>query len=115
VEGALPVIEGKFHRRGATRLRILAIVIAALVRGTQAAETLTNEPAQVKISGFGFLGNREMVRLLRNFQPDDRMPVIIDRTFVEDAALVLLARAQDEGHLRATLPVTAARSDPETR
>ena len=44
-----------------------------------------------------------MVRLLRNFQPDGNMPVVIDRTFVEDAALVLLARAHDEGYLRASL------------
>jgi outer membrane protein assembly complex protein YaeT len=57
----------------------------------------------VNISGFGFLGNREVVHLLRNFQPDGKMPVVIDRTFVEDAALVLLARAHDEGYLRAIL------------
>ncbi len=44
-----------------------------------------------------------MARLLRNFQPDGKMPAVIDRTFVEDAALVLLARAHDEGYLRAIL------------
>jgi len=68
-----------------------------------AMETQTNEPAHVKVSGFGFLGNREEIRLLRNFQPDGKLPLVIDRTFVEDAALVLLARAHDEGYLRATL------------
>ncbi len=70
-----------------------------------AAESATNEPARVKVRGFGFLGNREMIRLLRHFQVNDEMPAIIDRTFVEDAALVLLARATDEGYLQATLRV----------
>ncbi len=68
-----------------------------------AAETATNEPAKVKVSGFGLLGNREMLRLLRNFQPDGKLPVVVDRTFVEDATLILLSRAHDDGYLSATL------------
>ncbi len=68
-----------------------------------AGETATNEPARVKVSGFGFLGNREMVRLLKNFQPDGKLPPVVDRTFVEDATLVLFARAQGAGYLNARL------------
>ena len=79
----------------------LAVVLAlSPLRG---AEPATNVPAKVKISGYGLLGNREMVRLLRNFQPDRRIPVTIDRTFVEDAALILLGRARDDGFLNANL------------
>ena len=66
-------------------------------------ESPTNTPAKVKVSGFGFVGNREMARLLRDFQISGKMPVTIDRTFVEDAALVLVARATDEGYLQAAL------------
>ena len=65
--------------------------------------TATNAPAAVKVSGFGLLGDRDLVRLLHNFQLNGRMPATIDRTFVEDAALVLLARAGDEGYLHARL------------
>jgi len=97
------MIKFRFHRRITTLLRVISLAIAVMAIATGASEMPTNEPARVKIAGFGFLGNREMVRLLRNFQPDDRMPGIIDRTFVEDAALVLLARAHDQGYLRATL------------
>jgi outer membrane protein insertion porin family len=83
---------------------LLAVLFGALAFGSaRAAETSTNEPARVKISGFGFLANRELVRLLRNFQLDGQMPPIIDQTFVEDATLILLARAHDEGYLNATL------------
>lgn len=90
--------------RAATRLRVLlALGLALACWQVGAAESPTNEPARVKVSGFGPLGNREMGRLLRNFQLDGKMPVVIDRTFVEDAALVLLARAHDDGYLRANL------------
>ncbi len=81
----------------------MALGLAFALWPAGATETPTSEPARVKISGFGFLGNREVVRLLRNFQPDGKLPAVIDRTFVEDAALVLLARAHDEGYLRAIL------------
>jgi len=70
--------------------------------GSQAASS-TNQPAKVKVSGFGFVENREMTRLLRDFQISGKMPTVIDRAFVEDAALVLVARATDQGYLQATL------------
>ncbi len=96
-------------RRGCKTLIALGLAFALWPAG--ATEAPTNEPARVKISGFGFLGNREVARLLRNFQPDGKMPAVIDRTFVEDAALVLLARAHDEGYLRAILSGDFAMAD----
>lgn len=104
MEGLYPVSKSPNHRPGLILRRTLALLIVILSSVlTAAAATSTNEPASVNVSGFGFLGNREIVRLLRNFQPDEKMPVVIDRTFVEDAALVLLARAHDDGYLRAVL------------
>jgi outer membrane protein insertion porin family len=88
-------------RRSAKTLKALSLALA--LWSAEAVEMSTHEPARVKISGFGFLGNREVARLLGNFQPDGKMPFAIDRTFVEDTALVLLARAHDEGYLRAIL------------
>lgn len=80
------------------RARVWLIVVgAALCIAAQAAET--NPPAVVKVSGFGLLRNRELVRLLRNFQTDHRQPTVIDRGFVEDAALVLFSRAESQGYL----------------
>lgn len=122
MEGFQPVITAGIQHRAATRRRGRGAPVAAKSAVTQAARLLllalglvlglvpagaaeasTNEPARVKISGFGFLGNRELVRLLRNFHPGGKLPVLIDRTFVEDAALMLLGRAHDEGFLRAVL------------
>ncbi|HXJ59720.1 MAG TPA: BamA/TamA family outer membrane protein [Verrucomicrobiae bacterium] len=58
----------------------------------------TNAPAIVKVSGLGILGNREMGRLLRSFQPAQER-TLVNRTFVEDSALVLLSRMSQEGYL----------------
>ena len=94
-----PLSHWRTNLRGATLLA-LGLALACWSVG---AATMTNEPARVKVSGFGLLGNRELGRLLCNFQLDGKMPVVLDRTFVEDAALVLLARAHDDGYLRAIL------------
>lgn len=82
---------------------LLVLSLALIFSTVGAAETTTNDLAKVKVSGFGILGNREMSRLLRNFQPDGKLPVVVDRTFVEDATLILLSRAHDDGYLSATL------------
>ncbi len=103
MEGNPPVSRSNFPGRAASGLRITLLALAVLLGRASVAETRTNEPAQVGVSGFGFIANREMTRLLRNFQPDDRLPALLDRTFVEDAVLVLLARARTEGYLRAAL------------
>jgi outer membrane protein insertion porin family len=90
------------RRHWLVRICLLWAGLAVAAYGGQ-TEAPTNTPAKVKVSGFGFVGNREMARLLRDFQISGRMPVVIDRAFVEDAALVLVARATDEGYLQATL------------
>ncbi len=86
----------------------LAFGLALVGDAAGAGDVKINVPAKLTISGFGMLGNREVTRLLRNFQLDGKMPVVIDRTLVEDAALILLARAHDEGYPRAILTGTFA-------
>ena len=82
-------------------LGLLTILTALLPCPSLGAQT--NEPAQVKVSGFGLLGNREMVRLLKNFQKNRADPTVIDESFAEDAALVLLSRVTGEGFMNARL------------
>ena len=71
----------------------------------------SSQPAKVKVSGFGLLRNREMRRLLQNFQPDGKFPETLTRNFVEDAALVLFSRANNQGYLRATLETSYLLAD----
>src|SRR5262245_43852696 len=87
------------------RLFLLAIagVGLTLPSRTNAAPASTNKPAVVKVSGFGLLENREMRRLLRSFQTNQAFPTIVGRDFVEDAALMLLSRVNQDGYLDAKL------------
>src|SRR6185436_402772 len=100
---------GVCDKRGARSivrwLRLLWLLAAAVTGvwqpgSTARAETSrTNKPAKqavVKVSGFGLLGNREMLRVLRSFQSNQRFPSVLGRAFVEDAALVLLSRMNQE-------------------
>lgn len=84
------------------------LAFAALLFITAAARAdspATNAPARVEISGFGFFGNRDLIRLLRNFQPSGKLPPALKAPFVEDAALVLFSRARNQGFLNARLQV----------
>ena len=81
----------------------LLMVLPLLIVTATAGAAGTNPPAEVKISGFGFLGNREMLRLLRNAQSDGQMPVLINGGFIEDASLMLFSRARRGGYLDARL------------
>src|SRR5262249_38482072 len=65
-----------------------------------AAAPNTNKPPRIKVSGLGFLGDREMVRLLRNFKTRTN---VLDRAFVEDSALVLFSRMHSLGYLNPKL------------
>jgi outer membrane protein insertion porin family len=89
----------------------MAIVLGLGVATVRAADPATNPPAAVKVSGFGILGNREMLRLLRNLQADGQFPPVIARNFVEDAALILFSRARNAGYLDAGLKAKATMLD----
>src|ERR1051325_8127968 len=78
---------------------LLAICIWMLVPQCL-AESLTNKAPRIKVSGFGLLGDREMVRLLKNFQTKSN---VLDRAFVEDSALVLFSRMHSLGYLASKL------------
>jgi outer membrane protein insertion porin family len=97
---------GAFPRRPRCWQLAVAIIILIGMADSRAADPGTNQTARVTISGYGFFGNLEMLRLLENFQPDKKLPSVITRNFVEDASLVLFAQANSEGYLNARLKVT---------
>src|SRR5512133_1300516 len=63
------------------------------------------EPAKISISGYGFLGNRELKRILRTIELSGKKPERFDPGFVEDAALILTARIKRDGYLAPTLQI----------
>jgi outer membrane protein assembly complex protein YaeT len=72
----------------------------------QAAPSPRTGDAEIEISGYGILGNRELQKTLNLLQPGDEPPYYYDAAFIEDASLLLLSSLRDDGYLRPALTVT---------
>jgi len=80
-------------------LVVCLIGVCALRCHAETNATDTVPPAELHVSGFGLLGNRELRRSLRELQPDKQEPVF-SADFIEDAFLILHSRLVDEGYLK---------------
>lgn len=69
------------------------------------------KPAKLQISGYGFLGNRELKRVLQTLELAGKKPEFFSASFVEDASLVLAARVRRDGYLKPTLQLTLQMAD----
>jgi len=63
------------------------------------------KPAQLKVSGYGLLGNRQLKKTLALLMVEEKKPDHFDATFVEDAALVLISALNREGFLKPRISV----------
>lgn len=94
-----------FQVAGGVRLGaalILSLALCCLWPATTSAATpekKKEKPAQISISGYGLLGNRELKRILRTIELGGKKPQFFESTFVEDAALILMARIKRDGYL----------------
>src|SRR5437016_1989445 len=70
-----------------------------------AAAARKPKPAQIKISGYGLLGNRELRRILTTLELGGKKPEFLGGSFGEDAALILGARIKRDGYLQPTISV----------
>ncbi|HEY5915605.1 MAG TPA: BamA/TamA family outer membrane protein [Verrucomicrobiae bacterium] len=62
-------------------------------------------PARISISGYGFLGNHQLKRILRTVELAGRKPEYFEAAFVEDAALILAARVKNDGYLAPSITI----------
>jgi outer membrane protein assembly complex protein YaeT len=100
--------------------RLFQIVLAVVLLGTtglcgaepalaepavSAVQTNKAKPAKLKISGYGFFGNRQLKRILNTLEGGKRKPRFFDPAFVEDAALILASRLRDDGFLTPRIAV----------
>src|SRR5882724_9171223 len=69
------------------------------------AATSTNEvkPAELKVSGFGWLGNRELKRVLKTLEFAQKNPQFFGSSFIEDASLILTSRVKRDGYLQPSI------------
>jgi len=103
----------------APRLGPLWFAMVLLALGFQprpgyAQDSVKNEkpkPAQISISGYGFLGNRELKRMLRTLELAGKKPDSFSSTFVEDAALILASRVKRDGFLQPAITIRLVLAD----
>jgi outer membrane protein insertion porin family len=63
------------------------------------------KPAELKITGYGFLGNRELKRILKTVELGGRSPSVFGPPIVEDAALILSSRVKRDGYLMPVIDI----------
>lgn len=96
------------------RLLVLSwLTVAVLLFPPLAVAAETNAPtaALLKVSGYGFFGNRELARMLRTFELGGKKPAYFDATFAEDTALILTARVKRDGYLKPQISVRLTLDD----
>jgi outer membrane protein assembly complex protein YaeT len=80
-----------------------------------AATAETNaKPAQLKISGYGILGNRQLKRTLATLEAGKTKPEFFDANAIEDAALVLVSKLTDDGYLQPLIRAVLTLEDGST-
>jgi outer membrane protein insertion porin family len=85
--------------RFSVSLILTSVLFCFCFRVTAAQPTPTNELAQLKISGYGLLGNRQLKRILKTVELGGTKPKFYVPAFVEDSALILSARLKQDGFL----------------
>jgi outer membrane protein insertion porin family len=69
------------------------------------------KPATLQISGYGFLGNRELKRILRTVELAGKKPEFFTDSFVEDAALILVSKIKRDGYLQPRVEIELRLAD----
>ena len=73
----------------------------------------TNAPphAKFKISGYGFLGDLRLKRIIKLLEVPKKKPEFFDANFMEDTALILKSKIREDGFLNPTIVITVYRDD----
>jgi outer membrane protein assembly complex protein YaeT len=83
----------------------LVLSLGSHASTTNEAKSSEPRPAELKISGYGLLGNRELKRIIRTLEAGGTKPEFFGAVFVEDAALILAARVKRDGFLSPIIDV----------
>lgn len=99
---------------------VLLLLISTQLISSAATLESTNAPpdklaktnsAKLKISGFGWLGNRELKRTILLLQGQRKGTPVYDANFIEDAALVLISKVASDGFLQPRVEATVTLAD----
>jgi outer membrane protein insertion porin family len=70
-------------------------------------------PAVMRVRGFGFMGNRSLMRMLQILRDESQPVEYFNANQIEDGALILLARLQQEGYLQPEVEADVTMEDGE--
>ena len=102
-------IFGCRSRFGYFALSFIWLFLLSLQSGTSLASGSAKpppKPATLQISGYGFLGNRELKRILRTLELAGKKPPFFSASFVEDSALILASKVRRDGYLRPEVQIS---------
>ena len=99
------------QRRARALQFVLLTALVALGGVVHAAQT---NRAELKISGYGFLGNRQLKKMLETLQPEKEKPDYFDANFIEDAALLLNSKVRRDGYLKPRLTAQVTLNNGKT-
>ena len=89
----------------------LVLMAALFGRKAMAAETNAPPEASFKISGYGFLGDLRLKRIIKLLEVPKKKPETFDANFMEDTALILKSKVREDGYLNPTIVITAFREN----
>jgi outer membrane protein insertion porin family len=107
-ESSHPVGSGCWHRRIAA---LFCASLSVLMIHAQPVVEDEPDPARLRVSGFGFLGNWELRKIIRLAHGADRRPAYWDANFLEDSALILLSRVTEAGYLEPRIQARVTLAD----
>lgn len=90
---------------------VLCWPMSALPATNRTSSSTEPKPAQLRISGYGVLGNRQLKRMLTTLELAGKKPQFFASSFVEDAALILVSRVKRDGYLHPTISIVLRLSD----
>jgi outer membrane protein insertion porin family len=86
---------------------IVFLVCALFNLPVRAGETNAPPEASFKISGYGFLGDLRLKRIVKLLEVPKKKPEFFDANFMEDTALILKSKVREDGYLNPTIVITA--------
>lgn len=86
-------------------LLLLGSFILLALPDTALAKLPKPEPAKLRISGCGFLGNWRLLRIVRTVELGGKKPEVFGPDFVEDSALILASRVKRDGYLQPSISI----------
>jgi outer membrane protein assembly complex protein YaeT len=101
---------GFWRRAGVAKAIALGLLLGCALR-LNAADTNPPPAASFKISGYGWLGDLRLKRIIKLLEVPKGKPEFFDANFIEDSALILKSKLRDDGYLQPQIIIRVVKDD----